>query len=80
MVRYLAGAGLGWWIGCIVPGRADNLALLRDHRLSSALDHDLRVDLRRAGQLIMHTLVALPVAGLEWPSPVAVVTPVNLQN
>ena len=48
---------------------AHNLALLRDHRLSSALNHDLRVDLRRTGQLIiMHAQVAAGGrAGLAGP-------------
>lgn len=56
----------------------DNLALLRQHRLSAVLNHDLRQDMRTA---CLHLMAAQGVAGLaaaQGLSNVDVVTPYNL--
>ncbi|NGO70861.1 LacI family DNA-binding transcriptional regulator [Streptomyces boncukensis] len=56
----------------------DNTRLLRGHRISAVLHHDLRQDLRRACQLIMRAHRALPDDGPALPSPIQVVTPYNM--
>jgi LacI family transcriptional regulator len=55
----------------------DNLALLRQRRISAVLHHDLRGDLRRACRLVMQANGALPGAPSSRPSHVQVVTPFN---
>jgi LacI family transcriptional regulator len=56
----------------------DNTRLLREHRLSAVLHHDLRQDMRRACQTIMRTHHALPDEGPFLPSAIQVVTPFNM--
>ncbi|MFD3581463.1 LacI family DNA-binding transcriptional regulator [Streptomyces sp. NPDC058683] len=56
----------------------DNTRLLREHRLSAVLHHDLRQDMREACHLVMRAQGALPPAGPTLPSPIQVVTPYNL--
>jgi len=56
----------------------DNTRLLREHRLSAVLHHDLRHDLREACHLVMRAHGALPPAGPTLPSPIQVVTPYNM--
>ncbi len=55
----------------------DNRALLRTHRISAVLHHDLRADMRRACRLVMQAKGALPGSPVSVPSPVQVVTPYN---
>ncbi|WP_225830154.1 LacI family DNA-binding transcriptional regulator [Streptomyces sp. NK08204] len=55
----------------------DNIRLLREHRLSAVLHHDLRHDLREACHEMMRFHGALPPAGPLLPSPIQVVTPYN---
>lgn len=59
---------------------AEHTALLRAHRLSAVLHHDLRTDLRRACRVLLQARGALPGPVRSWPSPVQVVTPYNLQR
>ena len=56
---------------------ADNLALLRQHRISAVLHHDLRDDMRRACRLVMQAQGALPGVPHSLPSHVQVITPYN---
>lgn len=56
----------------------DNTRLLRGHRLSAVLHHDLRQDLREACHLVMRAHGALPPAPPTQPSPIQVVTPYNM--
>ncbi|MDT0566934.1 LacI family DNA-binding transcriptional regulator [Streptomyces sp. DSM 3412] len=56
----------------------DNTRLLREHRLSAVLHHDLRQDVRRACQVIMRAHQALPDEGPFLPSAIQVVTPYNM--
>ena len=56
---------------------ADNLALLRRHRISAVLHHDLRDDMRRACRLVMQAQGALPGVPHSLPSHVQVITPYN---
>ncbi|MEV6832967.1 LacI family DNA-binding transcriptional regulator [Streptomyces sp. NPDC051133] len=56
----------------------DNTRLLREHRLSAVLHHDLRHDLREAAHAVMRFHGALPPAGPLLPSAVQVVTPYNM--
>ncbi|AIS01669.1 LacI family DNA-binding transcriptional regulator [Streptomyces glaucescens] len=56
----------------------DNTRLLREHRLSAVLHHDLRHDLSEACRLVLRAHGALPPAGPALPSPIQVVTPYNL--
>ncbi|MEU3512360.1 LacI family DNA-binding transcriptional regulator [Streptomyces longwoodensis] len=56
----------------------DNTRLLREHRLSAVLHHDLRQDLREACRLVMRAHGALPPAGPSLPSAIQVVTPYNM--
>lgn len=55
----------------------DNLALLRRHRITAVLHHDLRADLRRACRLVMQAHGALPGVPRSLPSSVQVITPFN---
>ena len=57
---------------------AENLALLRDGRLSAVLHHDLALDLRRACHVVMQAHGALPGTPRSWHSGVQVVTPHNI--
>jgi LacI family transcriptional regulator, galactose operon repressor len=56
---------------------ADNLALLRQQRISAVLHHDLREDMRRACRLVMQAHGALPGVPHSLPSHVQVITPFN---
>ncbi|MBV2354879.1 LacI family DNA-binding transcriptional regulator [Streptomyces sp. J2-1] len=56
----------------------DNTRLLREHRLSAVLHHDLRHDLREACHEVMRFHGALPPAGPLAPSAIQVVTPYNM--
>ncbi|MER6977310.1 LacI family DNA-binding transcriptional regulator [Streptomyces carpinensis] len=56
----------------------DNTRLLREHRLSAVLHHDLRQDMREACRLVMRAHGALPPAGPALPSAIQVVTPYNM--
>ena len=56
----------------------DNTRLLREHRLSVVLHHDLRHDLREACHVVMRAHGALPPAGPTVPSAIQVVTPYNM--
>ncbi|HLL37846.1 MAG TPA: LacI family DNA-binding transcriptional regulator [Streptomyces sp.] len=56
----------------------DNTRLLREHRLSAVLHHDLRHDLREACHRIMRAHGALPPAAPPLPSAIQVVTPYNM--
>jgi LacI family transcriptional regulator len=56
----------------------DNTRLLREHRLSAVLHHDLRQDVREACRVLMRAHGALPPAGPTLPSPIQVVTPYNM--
>ncbi|TLS42744.1 LacI family transcriptional regulator [Streptomyces montanus] len=56
----------------------DNTRLLREHRLSAVLHHDLRQDMRRACQAVMRAHKALPDEGPSLPSAIQVVTPYNM--
>ncbi|MDT3727108.1 LacI family DNA-binding transcriptional regulator [Streptomyces sp. DSM 41972] len=56
----------------------DNTRLLREHRLSAVLHHDLRHDLREACHMVMRAHGALPPAGPTLPSAIQVVTPYNM--
>ena len=55
----------------------DNRALLRRHRLTAVLHHDLRADLRRAVRMLLQARGLLPGRPLTLPSQVQVVTPFN---
>jgi LacI family transcriptional regulator len=55
----------------------DNIRLLRGGRVAAVLHHDLRVDLRRASQVIMSAQNALPDFAVD-PSAIQVVTPYNV--
>ncbi|MFF9087713.1 LacI family DNA-binding transcriptional regulator [Streptomyces sp. NPDC014991] len=56
----------------------DNTRLLREHRLSAVLHHDLRHDMRGACHEVMRFHGALPPAGPLLPSAIQVVTPYNM--
>jgi LacI family transcriptional regulator len=55
----------------------DNSQLLREHKISAVLHHDLHQDMRRACQLVMQARGALPGGIHSWPSSIQVVTPHN---
>ncbi|MEV6487279.1 LacI family DNA-binding transcriptional regulator [Actinoplanes sp. NPDC051633] len=55
----------------------ENTALLRERRLSAVLHHDLRQDMRRACQAVMHARGALPGRARTNPSAIQVITPHN---
>jgi LacI family transcriptional regulator len=55
----------------------DNVRLLRGGRVAAVLHHDLRVDMRRASQVIMSAQNALPGFAVD-PSAIQVVTPYNV--
>lgn len=56
----------------------DNLKLLREERLTAVLDHDLRLDMRLACQIIMQAQGAIdgPIESVR--SPIRIVTPYNI--
>ncbi|MEW1718275.1 LacI family DNA-binding transcriptional regulator [Streptomyces sp. NPDC093109] len=56
----------------------ENTGLLRDHRLSAVLHHDLRQDMRHACGTVMRAHGALPPAAPAPPSTIQIVTPYNL--
>ena len=55
----------------------DNRRLLRTHRVSAVLHHDLRGDLRRACRLLLQARGVVPGAPTTRPSQIQVVTPFN---
>ncbi len=55
----------------------DNRRLLRAHRISAVLHHDLRGDLRRACRLLLQAGGRVPGAPTTRPSQIQVVTPFN---
>jgi LacI family transcriptional regulator len=55
----------------------DNRALLRRHRLTAVLHHDLRADMRRAARMLLQARGLLPGRPVTLPSQVQVVTPFN---
>lgn len=56
----------------------DNLELLKRHRLSAVLHHDLHQDMRRACQVIVAAHGAIDIGALSTASVIQVVTPYNL--
>jgi LacI family transcriptional regulator len=56
----------------------DNVALLREGKLSAVLHHDLRQDMRAACHHIMHFHKLLPASAVGPSSSVVVVTPANI--
>jgi LacI family transcriptional regulator len=57
---------------------ADNLALLRERRVSAVLHHDLRADMRSACRVVMQAHRVLPQSDPPPPSQVQIITPCNL--
>jgi LacI family transcriptional regulator len=55
----------------------ENVALLRAHRLSAVLHHDLRADVRHACLAVMRAQGALPGRLRSNPSAIQVITPFN---
>jgi LacI family transcriptional regulator len=55
-----------------------NAELLRSHKISAVLHHDLRADLRQAYLTILRALGAAPGAISSRPSPIQVITPYNI--
>jgi LacI family transcriptional regulator, galactose operon repressor len=55
----------------------ENTALLRSHRLSAVLHHDLRADVRNACLAVMRAQGALPGPVRSNPSAIQVITPFN---
>jgi LacI family transcriptional regulator len=55
----------------------ENVVLLRTHRLSAVLHHDLRADLRHACLAVMRAQGALPGPVRSNPSAIQVITPFN---
>ncbi|NAZ88131.1 hypothetical protein GTR00_18820 [Kineococcus sp. T90] len=55
----------------------ENARLLREHRVSVVLHHDLRADLRRACRVLLQARGVLPGPVRVRPSQVQVVTPYN---
>lgn len=58
----------------------DNLALLREGRLSFVLHHDLHADMRRACHVVLQAHRAVPGPVRSWPSQIQVITPFNLPD
>ncbi|MCU7724985.1 LacI family DNA-binding transcriptional regulator [Actinoplanes sp. KI2] len=56
---------------------AENVALLRERKISAVLHHDLRVDLRRACHAILQANGVLPGPVRTNPSAIQVITPHN---
>jgi LacI family transcriptional regulator len=56
----------------------DNLALLREKRISAVLHHDLNADMRSACRIVMQAHRLLPQGAPPPPSQVQVITPFNL--
>jgi len=57
---------------------ADNLALLREGKISAVLHHDLRADMRSACRVVMQAHRVLPQSAAPPPSQVQIITPFNL--
>lgn len=57
---------------------ADNVALLREKRISAVLHHDLRSDMRVACRVVMQAHRVVPCGPRPSPSQVQVITPFNL--
>jgi LacI family transcriptional regulator len=57
---------------------AENTELLRAHKLSAVLHHDLRADLLQAYLTILRALGAAPGTISSRPSPIQVITPYNV--
>ena len=56
---------------------ADNVALLRQNRLTAVLHHDLRFDMRQACRMLLQARGALPGRPASRPSQIQVITPYN---
>ena len=56
---------------------AENVALLRQRRLTAVLHHDLRADVRRVCRAVMQAQGALPGRPSSRPSQIQVITPFN---
>jgi len=81
-------ADVAWVVGAAFQGRGydvfvahdldeENVALLRDRKISAVLHHDLRVDLRRACHAILQANRVLPGPVRTNPSAIQVITPHN---
>ena len=57
---------------------ADNLALLRERKISAVLHHDLRADMRAACRVVMQAHRVVPQSAPPPPSQVQIITPFNL--
>ena len=57
---------------------ADNLALLREGKISAVLHHDLRADMRSACRVVMQAHRVVPQSAPPPPSQVQIITPFNL--
>jgi LacI family transcriptional regulator len=57
---------------------ADNLALLRERKISAVLHHDLRADMRSACRVVMQAHRVVPQSAPPPPSQVQIITPFNL--
>ena len=57
---------------------ADNLALLRERKISAVLHHDLSADMRAACRVVMQAHRVLPQSAPPPPSQVQIITPFNL--
>ena len=55
----------------------ENVALLRERKISAVLHHDLRADMRRACRAILQAQGVIPGAPVSMPSQIHVVTPYN---
>lgn len=58
----------------------DNVALLREGRMSAVLHHDLRQDIQRCCRIIMQANGALTDGDSSKPSKIDVITPFNIPN
>jgi len=56
----------------------DNVALLREGRMSAVLHHDLKQDIQRCCRIIMHAHGALADGDAGEPSKIDVITPFNV--
>jgi LacI family transcriptional regulator len=56
----------------------NNLALLRERKISAVLHHDLRADMRSACRVVMQAHRVLPQSDPPPPSQVQIITPFNL--
>jgi LacI family transcriptional regulator len=57
---------------------ADNLSLLKQHKLSAVLHHNLKLDMNTCCRLILQVNGALPRQQINTLSPIQVITPFNV--